>query len=726
MDAPASVDPAPLAQFYIPAAASLQERRPTTLKHGDIFAVFDHNGDILSGADSSDGLYYCDTRYLSHLSLSIGGLRPMLLSSAVREDNATLTCDLTNPDLYAAGRLVLEHDLFHLRRCKFLWCGACFERITIRNFNDCRRVVSLGLQFAADFADLFEVRGTARARRGEMHPAKVGPDSVTLSYTGLDGRRRLTRLRFEPRPARLDAGRAIFEVDLGPYERTAVFVEVECREDVRGPAPRERYFVALRQARRALRRSASRAAAVETSNQIFNEAIRRAVSDLYMLTTDLPEGPYPYAGVPWFSTVFGRDGLITAMQTLWADPSIARGVLAYLAANQAVREDPAAEAEPGKILHEVRQGEMAALGEVPFRRYYGSVDSTPLFVMLAGAYLERTADTAFLRRLWPNIEAALGWIDTYGDCDGDGFIEYGRQSPSGLVNQGWKDSADSVFHADGSLARGPVALVEVQAYVYAAKRAAAAVARRLGLGERAALLDVATEALRQRFDAAFWDPQLGTYALALDRDKRRCGVRTSNAGHALFAGIALPHRAPSVVHNLMCGTSFSGWGIRTIASSERRYNPMSYHNGSVWPHDNALIAAGFARYGFAREAAQVFQGLFEASTYIDLRRLPELFCGFARQRAQGPTFYPVACTPQAWAAAAPVSLLQSCLGLGFDPDTGSIIFFRPALPDFLDEVILRGISLGERQIDVAVRRTGQEVAINVLSRSGDIRIMITS
>jgi glycogen debranching enzyme len=727
MDAPARSDPAPHAQFHIPAGASLKERRPSTLKHGDTFAVFDHNGDLLSGGGSPNGLYYHDTRHLSHLSLSIGDARPMLLSSAASEDNATLTCDLTNPDLYEAGRRVLEHDLVHLRRSIFLWRGACFERIAIRNFDDRRRVVGLVLQFAADFADLFEVRGSTRPRRGIVHPAEVGSDRVVLPYTGLDGGRRLTRLHFEPRPAELAADRARFEIGLGPHGRTAVFVEVDCCEDAREATPRRRrYFVALREARRALRTSSSRAAAVETSNQIFSEAIRRAVSDLYMLITDLPEGPYPYAGVPWFSAVFGRDGVITALEILWADPSIARGVLAYLAANQAIREDPAADAEPGKILHEVRNGEMAALGEVPFRRYYGSVDATPLFVMLAGAYFERTADVAFIRRLWPNIEAALGWLDTYGDPDRDGFVEYGRQTPSGLVNQGWKDSADSIFHADGTLAQGPVALVEVQAYVYAAKRAAAAIARHLGLAERAATLDAAAAALRLRFDAAFWDPELGTYALALDRDKRPCRVRASNAGHALFAGIALPDRAPSVVHNLLRPALFSGWGIRTLASSERRYNPMSYHNGSVWPHDNALIAAGFARYGFHREAARVFQGLFEASTYIKLRRLPELFCGFARQRAQGPTFYPVACAPQAWAAAAPMSLLQSCLGLGFEPDTGGVTFYRPVLPDFLDEIILRGISLGERHIDVALRRVGQEVAVHVPSRNGDIRITMTS
>jgi glycogen debranching enzyme len=369
---------------------------------------------------------------------------------------------------------------------------------------------------------------------------------------------------------------------------------------------------------------------------------------------------------------------------------------------------------------------MAVLGEVAFRRYYGSVDATPLFVMLAGAYLQRTADIALMRRLWPNIEAALQWIDTDGDRDGDGFVEYGRKTPTGLVNQGWKDSHDAIFHADGSLAHGPIALVEVQAYVYGARRAAAAIARRLGFDERAVALDAQAEELRRRFDAAFWDAALNTYVLALDGEKRPCRVRTSNAGHALFTGIALPERAHAVAEGLMSSPMFSGWGIRTVASSERRYNPMSYHDGSVWPHDNALIALGFARYGLAAEAARVFQGLFDASAYIDLRRLPELFCGFYRERGQGPTFYPVACSPQAWAAAAPLCLLQACLGLGFDTADRSITFDRPLLPPFLDEVILRGLSLPSGDIDIVVQRTGQEVALHVLARRGDIDVVMRS
>jgi glycogen debranching enzyme len=717
-------DIASLAEFHIPAVASLQERRPRTLKHGDTFAVFDHNGDVFSAAGNAEGLFHRDTRHLSHLRLSICDMRPMLLSSTLRDDNAALICDLTNPDLFRGDHLILEHDRLHLRRSKFLWESASFERIAIKNYGDSRQFVKLQLDFAADFADLFEVRGTHRSRRGLFHPVAKEPDGLVFSYTGLDGRLRTTRLRFAPRPQRLDSDKVVFEFDLERQGRAAIFMEVRC--DLRAPesAPGRFFFVSLRNSRQALRASSSRAVAISTSNKIFNEVTRRTIADLYMLTTELPQGPYPYAGIPWFSTMFGRDALITAMQTLWTDPAIARGVLAYLAAHQAKVVDEKADAEPGKILHEVRRGEMAELGEVPFRHYYGSVDSTPLFVMLAGAYLERSGDIEGLRNLWPNIEAALTWIDVYGDIDGDGFVEYGRKTEEGLINQGWKDSHDSVFHADGALARGPIALVEVQGYVYAAKCAASNVARRLGFAERADVLGGEAESLRSRFDEAFWDAELGTYVLALDADKRPCRVRTSNAGHALFTGIALQHRAASIVASLMSSSSFSGWGIRTIATSEVRYNPMSYHNGSVWPHDNSMIAIGFARYGFAEEAARLFKGLYDASHYFDLLRLPELFCGFARQRGQAPTLYPVACSPQAWATAAPLAFLQACLGLGFDLEKRRVVFNRPLLPVLLDEVTLSGLTIGPASIDVMLRRVGSEVELNVMSRQGDISAVI--
>jgi glycogen debranching enzyme len=707
----------------IGAAESLHGRRTLTLKQGETFAVFDDFGDALQGEGSPEGIFHRDTRHLSHFLLTIAGTRPMLLSSTLRDDNATLTCDLANPDLVdRQDGLALDHDLIHIRRSRFLWNGACMERLVVRNYDERPRRVQFELAFAADFADLFEVRGEHRARRGESLPPEVGADGVKLSYLGLDRCLRTTLVRFDPAPKRLSSGGGVFVLDLAPGQSQSIFIEINCAVAEAG-SPHRAFFVALRDRRRASRGASAKAAAVSSGNESFNETVRRSVSDLYMLITDTPEGPYPYAGVPWFSATFGRDGLLTAMSMLWLDPSIAAGVLRHLAATQATTIDATADAEPGKILHEARNGEMANLGEVPFRRYYGSVDSTPLFVALAGAYLERTGDLATISRLWPNIEAALEWMERYGDRDGDGFIEYGRQSANGLVNQGWKDSHDSIFHADGALARGPIAVVEVQAYAYAAWRAAERMSQAKGDDARAAQYRAKAENLRRRFDETFFDESLGAYVLALDGDKRPCRVRASNAGHALFAGIAYPERAGALARLLTGGAFFGGWGIRTLATTEARYNPMSYHNGSVWPHDNAMIAAGLAAYGFRNEAAKVFDGLFAASRYIDLHRLPELFCGFPRKRATGPTFYPVACSPQAWAAAAPLSMIQSCIGLSFDPAAMQITFRNPVLPSFIDDLVLRRLAVAGGSADVALRRSGRRVVVDVLERRGPVEVV---
>jgi glycogen debranching enzyme len=725
---PPQIEPGPA------ATTSLQERRPRTLKHGDSFGLFDRAGDLDGLPGSPEGLFHLDTRYLSRLSLLVNGQVPVLLGSAVSADNTTLTCDLTNPDQDEEADGPLPRGQLHLRRSKFIWNAACHERISIRNFGDRSRQVRLDFGFSADFADLFEVRGRARPSRGQTHEAVVEDAAVALRYTGLDNVTRSTALRFFPRPDRIGPAAASFAFELLPGERQVVFLSAQLGEAPPGaampaaelPTADRAFHVALRTSRRALRRTVARTARVETSHEIFNEVLRRAAADLDMLLTDKPGGPYPYAGIPWFSTAFGRDALITAWQALWFDPAIARGVLHFLAATQAQTEDPANDAEPGKILHEMREGEMARLGEVPYGRYYGSVDSTPLFVMLAGAYLDRSGDVETLRALWPNIEAALGWIDHSGDRDGDGFVEYQRRTPQGLVNQGWKDSGDSIFHADGRMAEGPIALVEMQAYVFAAWQAAARIAQVLGQDARASALQARAAKLCEDFDAAFWDEELGTYVLALDGEKQPCRVRSSNAGHALFAGIAKPERAARLVRTLMEPASFSGWGIRTLAAGEARYNPMSYHNGSVWPHDNAMIAEGFSRYGFRSDAARVLEGMFAVAEHLELRRLPELFCGFPRRKGDGPTPYPVACAPQAWAAVTPLSLLSSCLGLHFAPQMACVGFQRPSLPDFLESVVLRNLRLGEASIDIGFRRVEAEVGMAVLRREGDIRATMTS
>ncbi|MGD9896818.1 MAG: glycogen debranching N-terminal domain-containing protein [Candidatus Methylacidiphilaceae bacterium] len=711
--------------YAIQTAASLLPL--LTLKHGDLFAICDRKGDIVSYRGLAEGLFYRDMRHLSYYYLTLCGESPLLLSSSLRHDNALLTCDLTNPDLVdGEGRLVLQHNLVHIRRSRFLWNGACWERLALRNFDEQVHRIELALHFRVDFADIFEVRGTRRQQRGRKDPARVGTEEVLLRYMGLDGRARATRLRFDPKPLSLSPDSAVFPMELPPRGAGMVFVEIACEEGSAKRSVHHSFFGSFLESRRELREGRRRGAAIVTSQAVFNEAICRSVADLGMLLTETKEGPYPYAGVPWFSTIFGRDALITALQTLWLDPQIARGVLSCLTATQAREEDPRCEAQPGKIVHEIRQGEMAELGEVPFRCYYGSIDATPLFVILAGAYWERTHDRSTMEFLWRAVEGAIFWIDHFGDLDGDGFVEYWPQASGGLVNQGWKDSHDAVFHADGSLAAPPIALCEVQAYVYGARKAAGILARLFGREEFSLRQEAEAEELRRRFDAAFWDPQLGSYVLALDGKKRPCRVRTSNAGHALFSGIAYPERAAILAETLLESRFFSGWGIRTVAASEARYNPMSYHNGSVWPHDNALIAHGLARYGFRKAAARIFEGLFAASTYIDLRRLPELFCGFPRRQGQGPTFYPIACSPQAWATAAPIFLLQSCLGLGFLPSPPTIFFERPVLPPFLQEVTLERLSVGGARVDVSLRRAGEEVVLHVHRREGSIQVTMTS
>lgn len=715
-------DPArDLPRHYIEAAGSLVRGPLRSLKHGDAFAVFDTYGDIGVVGTGPYGLYFNDTRFLSWFELLFEGLRPLLLSSVVQDDNAALSVDLTNPDVHKDGAIVLPRDAIAIERTKFLWREVCYERISFHNYTDepCRFRIDLG--FSADFCDLFEVRGSHRERRGKI-TVMAAASSVEFLYSGLDGHARRTKLGFSPAPVRIAPHQATFDLEVAPHRKTALCVSISCED--RNTPEVLKFTRAYRDRRRDIHSRTSDIAKVESSNELFDEFCSRAVADLYMLATRVEHGYYPYAGIPWYSTAFGRDGIITAMMLLWLDPTIARGVLRYLGATQADFLDPSSDAQPGKILHETRNGEMALLGEVPFRRYYGTVDATPLYVILAGMYSDRTGDIDTIAKLWPRIIAALQWIDTYGDMDGDGFVEYARQSATGLANQGWKDSYDSIFHADGTLAEGPIALCEVQGYVYSAKLHAAKLARQLGEHRLEAKLTTEAEDLKERFDEAFWCDDIGTYGLALDGRKSLCRVRTSNAGHALFAGIAARDRAERVAATLLGRDFFTGWGIRTVARTEARYNPLSYHNGSVWPHDNAMIALGLARYGLGRGANEIFAALFGAARYEDLRRLPELFCGFIRRPHRGPTGYPVACTPQAWASATAFACLEACLGLELRHTTNEICFVNPIVPEFLEHVTIRQLRLRGSVFDLELRRHGEDTTLRVLSRRGDAKVML--
>jgi len=710
---------------FVPGVVSLAASSRRTLKHGDSFAMFDEFGDVLEVEHGPQGLFHHDTRFLSRLHFTLDGHRPLMLSSTVQPDNITLDVDLTNPDIFANGELALSKDTFHVARAKFLWQASCYELFTVTSYAERPARLRLALAFDADFADLFEIRGYQRTRRGAVRAELRGPAEVAFVYDAVDGIPRTTRICFSTTPTTLTTENAEFALELAARSRSSLTLAVHCEHGA-SPERETRFFGALRRARRAGAVARAATPAIESSNNVFNSVLSRSSADLAMLMTETAKGPYPYAGVPWFSTAFGRDGIITALEMLWFDPTIARGVLRFLAAHQARTEDAAADMEPGKILHEMRECELARLGEVPFGRYYGSVDSTPLFVALAGEYWQRTRDRATLEELWPAVRAALDWIARFGDRNGDGFVDYGRRRQSGLRNQGWKDSEDAVFHADGRLAEGPIALCEVQGYTFHAYREAALLAFDLGEKALATDLEEKAEQLQSRFEAAYWCEELGTYALALDGLGEPCRVRTSNAGQVLFSGIARPERAIRVVRDLFSAQFFTGWGIRTVGEREPRFNPTSYHNGSVWPHDNALIALGLARYGHSTEALALTTALFDAAAHMHLRRLPELFCGFDRRRGKAPTLYPVACAPQAWAACTPFALIQACLGMEVDAASQTVRLRQPRLPAFLDWLVVRRLCVGESRVDLLLRRQDSSVAVSLLSRDGgaDVEVLL--
>lgn len=707
-------------RWYVAANAARADESPHVLKHDESFLVTDRHADVDGAGLGEEGLYHEDTRYLSECMLTVDGLRPMFLGSNVKDDNSVLVAEFMNPDLQSHG---IEKGTLHIFRAKVLWQHCCHEHLRITNHGGERARLRLAMTFAADFVDLFEVRGMQRKKRGRRLPPVVSEAEVVLRYEGLDGLARRTRLGFDPLPDMLDDGQVAWDLDIAAGAECHVYCSIHCEHgDDATPKPHLHYDQAYRANADERHGDQEHSCSIVTSNPQVNAWLRRSESDLAMLSTGLPTGPYPYAGVPWYSTTFGRDGILTARELLWIDARPARGVLAFLAQSQAQSADPSSDAEEGKILHEARKCEMAATREVPFGRYYGSVDSTPLFVGLSGAYWKRTGDLAFIAGLWPHILAALRWIDR--NADADGFVRYARRSSDGLVQQGWKDSHDSVFHADGRMAEPPISLCEVQGYVFEARLLAAELAQAMGDEALSRRLQEQAEALRQAFQARFWSERLGLYAIALDGRGQACEVATSNAGHAMWSGIAAPEHAARMAERYLESDFFSGWGIRTVAQGQARYNPMSYHNGSIWPHDNALIAAGMAMYGHTLPALQVFNGLFDASVHFSQHRLPELFCGFPRRKSEGPTLYPVACSPQAWASAGVFALLQACLGLQIDALRGEIALHAPRLPDFIDGMQILQMGVGPHTADLSLQRYGQHVGIDVTRKLGELNVRL--
>jgi glycogen debranching enzyme len=710
------------------ASSHPAERRNRVLKHEDSFALLDSYGECDGHVGSEEGFYHRGTRHLSQIEFGMAAQRPLLLNSSINENDLLLKVDLTN-----AGTSALPMGVIHVCREILVSENGMFEKMRIQNFANKKVILPLSFTFNADFQDIFEIRGHIRLKRGVLHAPKWVNEKLILSYEGLDLISRTTRISYfqigsfkmEERPHGLR-----MELTLEANEGAELYLNLESlssdaiQTEIKTDA-RECFFSTLTGRTDQFKKAIASDCRINSSAAEFNAWVSRSQSDLHLLISQTENGPYPYAGVPWFSTPFGRDGLICSLQTLWINPKIAKGVLGFLAQTQSKILEPARDAEPGKILHELRTGEMANLGEIPFGRYYGSVDSTPLFIAVAGEYLRVTGDLEFIRKIWPNIVAALAWINTFGDADGDGLVEYSRRSGDGLVSQGWKDSHDSVFHSNGEGATAPVALCEVQGYVYMAKTNAAYMSEKLGDPILSQSLSQEAEALKKNFNRIFWSDQIQTFAMALDGAKKRCEVRSSNVGHCFFTGIIDEPLAARAAEQLMNESSFCGWGLRTIGASEARFNPMSYHNGSVWPHDTSIAAMGLARYGRKDLAVQLTSGLMMASKFVDMNRMPELFCGFARNPGQGPTIYPLSCAPQAWAAGSVFLALQACLGLTVNADEKRITFHNAMLPNEINFLSLKSLALGEfGSADIELIRHANDIGVRVIRSTGGISIAV--
>lgn len=695
------------------------------VKEGETFLYSDIEGNLDDRVELGLGLYHFDTRFLSHFRLRIAGRDPILLSSSAERVYVSHV-DLTNPDLYGEDRPQIHQHTLNIRRIRTIR-GRLYERIRIKNYNHHAVDLDVDLTFGADFADIFEVRGLARETRGTYEPPSTSERSIEFGYAGEDGVRRQTRVEFGVRPARVevrgDLVQALFSVHLPAHETTTIPLVVEpiVAEDYPPPGDFDEVVHTLRHSYEDWERECTQ---IRTDNEVFDQLLTRGLRDLRGLYTEMDGGGIIAAGIPWYVAAFGRDTLVTSHQMLMLSSRPARESLQVLAEHQGSKVDDWRDEDPGKILHEIRKGELALSGFLPHTPYFGSVDATPWFLILLAQYFRWTNDLGFVKELLPAAEAALEWIDGYGDLDHDGFVEYQSRSPRGLRNQGWKDAHDSVMHTNGRIAEPPIALAEVQAYVYMAKVRMADVYGALGDFERAVRLKDQATVLRRRFQEAFWMEDEGFFAGALDGDKQQVRTIVSNPGHGLYCGIVEPRRAEAIARRLFEPDMFSGWGIRTMSKEAVGYNPMSYHNGTVWPHDNALIAAGLKRYGFLDATNRIATAMFEAAQFADYMRLPELFCGFTRRTPSPPVQYPVACSPQAWAAGAPFLLLQGMLGISAAAHENVLTVNKPHLPPWLNEVELRGLRVGDSTLSLVFRREGETTGFSLLSREGDVRVVM--
>jgi glycogen debranching enzyme len=722
----------------------------TVLKENEVFLVCDASGDIRALSREGQGLYFRDTRFLSMFEMGVDEVDISLLSSAGDQSFMGNLQYANNPGTLKDGTQVGARTI-SVRRNRFIRDGL-HERIGFFSFNPFPVELTVRLSFGSDFRDMFDVRGYAtRTRHGDIAMPTVEGDTIWLNYQGLDGIVRRTQITFETPPTAVQ----LYPGESGTDQPGHSTGSSEHRSDVRVKPPhavatfsfvlppREPVSITLHvlplvgefsasvvsldaeyaSMAQSYREWSESCTEISSDNELFDALVRRALYDIRLLMNELPSGPLPAAGIPWFSVPFGRDSLITSFQTLMLQPDLAYGTLRFLAEVQGREFNDWRDEEPGKILHELRLGEMAQLGEVPHDSYYGTVDATPLFLVLLSELVRWTGNWGLVNELREPMERALEWVRKHGDLNGDGFLSYKSRSTRGIRNQGWKDSANSICFRDGRQAEPPIALAEAQGYAYDARVRVAELLAQMGETDRAEELLREAEALRAEFDRRFWLEDEQYYALALDSCSKAVPVVTSNPGHCLWSGILYPERANRVVHRLMSEDLLSGWGIRTMSSLEPNFNPMSYHNGSIWPHDNSLIAAGLRRYGYHREADTVFAQLYEAALRFGGYRLPELYCGFDRDLhyQSMPAQYPVSCSPQAWSAGAVFLMLQEALGLHPDLSKGELRV-RPALPSWMNRLSLRRMRVGDSMVDLHFVRRGDEVKVDVRN-AGNLKVI---
>jgi glycogen debranching enzyme len=686
------------------------------INEGTTFMVTDSRGNVPNGTPL--GLFKSDTRYLNLYLLRVNGQELLPISHTRKGYIARVS--LINPAISADGRMVPEGSLRILRTMSI--STNFYETISIKNTNDFPVKLEISLSFDADFLDIFEVKGISALKKGmrAIIKGEEGKNAILLRYKGFDRVIRRTELVFRPTPE-IRRDTANFNLEMAPYGTKEINVEAIM---TMGSVPiiRQEYAEARKESEASYDRWQRGLTRISTDSEPMNNAIDTCIMDLRSLIINTKEGLLvPAAGIPWFDTIFGRDSLITSFQTLMLNPGLSASTLRYLTLYQGAGVDTVTEGQPGKILHEIRGGELASLYHTQYKPYYGSIDSTPLYLILLSEYHKWTGDDTLISALKPGAEAAARWIDDYGDIDKDGFIEYFHRPDQArlisLDNQGWKDSNDSIVFSDGKLAEPPIALSEVQGYAYDARRRFAALYPGSGVGKR---MDAGSVPLKEKYNREFWMPEKEFFAEALDRDKRQVDSITSNPCRGLWSEIIEPVKARKLVGRIFQEDMYSGWGIRTLASSERAYGPRSYHNGPIWPHDNSIIAWGLKKYGYTEEANRIITSLIDACKYFDYR-LPELFCGYPRRKGHAPVIYHSTCSPEAWASGSIMLFLQTMLGL-YPDAPGGVLYVKPSLPEWINRVTLKNMVVGGERVSIEFKKVKGVTTFDIIGKKGRVRV----